>query len=597
LFIEEMTKAVLEADSQRAAERTVAAVPSPALAVPASLHASLMARLDRLGPAKEVAQIGAAIGREFSHALLAAVVRKPEPELASALDRIIAAGLLFRQGVPPYATYLFKHALVQDAAYSTLLREWRRALHARIAETLEGQFAEIAESQPELLARHCTEAGLIEMAARLWGKAGQRSLERSAYVEALEQLTRALAHIATLPATRALRREEINLQVALMNTLSNVKGMAVPETKAAVERARLLIEQAEARGEPPDDPLLLFSVLYRFWVATLVAFNGDVLRELAAQFLTFAEKQGATVPLMVGHRIMGSTLATTGDFAGALAHFDQSLGLYDPAEHRPLAARFGHDTRVSALYWRAVALWVRGFPEKALADTNQVLKDAREIGEAATLMAALRFASIPHIFCGNYTTANALLNELVVLADEKAALFWKARGMSHQGCVLALTGEASHAVQMLTSGITAWRSTGATLWMPLYLSYLARAYAELGQFDDACRSVGEAITAVKTTKETWCEAEVNRIAGEIALRSPEPDAVKAEGYFARALAVAREQRAKSWELRASMSMARLWRDQGERDEALLGPIYGWFTEGFDTLDLKEAEALLDALAS
>ena len=251
LFVEEMTKAVLEAESQGAAEHTVGAVPSPALAVPASLHASLMARLDRLGPAKEVAQIGSAIGREFSHALLAAVVRKPEAELGSALDRLVAAGLLFRQGVPPHATYLFKHALVQDAAYGTLLREPRRALHARIAETLESQFGEIAESQPELLARHCTEAGLIEKAALLWGKAGERSLERSALVEAIEQLTRALDLIAALPATPKLRREQIRLQVALITPLMHVKGYAAPETKAAEEQARLLIEQAEALGELP----------------------------------------------------------------------------------------------------------------------------------------------------------------------------------------------------------------------------------------------------------------------------------------------------------------------------------------------------------
>ena len=304
-----------------------------------------MARLDRLGPAKEVAQIGAAIGREFSHALLAAVVRKPEAELASALDRLIAAGLLFRQGVPPHATYLFKHALVQDAAYGTLLREPRRALHARIAETLESQFAEIAESQPELLARHCTEAGLIEKAAGLWGKAGQRSLERSALVEAVEQLTRALDQIATLPATPALRREQIKLQVALITPLMHVKGYAAPETKAAVERARLLIEQAEALGEPPEDPLLLFSVLYGFWVANFVAFNGDVMRELAAQFLALAEKQGATVPLMIGHRLMGISLLLTGDIAEGRAHFDQAIALYDPAEHRPLATRFGQDAQ------------------------------------------------------------------------------------------------------------------------------------------------------------------------------------------------------------------------------------------------------------
>src|SRR6202050_5571254 len=259
LFVEEMTKAVLEAEGEGEARRTVAAVPSPALAVPASLHASLMARLDRLGPAKDAAQIGAAIGREFSHALLGAVMRKPEPEFQSAVDRLIAAGLLFRQGVPPHATYLFKHALVRDAAYGTLLREPRRSLHACIAEALESQFADIAENQPELLARHCTEAGLIEKAAGLWSKAGQRSLARSALVEATEQLTRALGQIATLPATPALRREQIKLQVALANALMHVKGYAAPESKAAIERARLFIAQAEALGETPEDPLLLFS--------------------------------------------------------------------------------------------------------------------------------------------------------------------------------------------------------------------------------------------------------------------------------------------------------------------------------------------------
>ena len=234
-----------------------------------------MARLDRLGPAKEVAQIGAAIGREFSHALLAAVVRKPEAELRSALDRLIAAGLLFRQGVPPHATYLFKHALVQDAAYGTLLREPRRALHARIAETLESQFAEIAENQPELLARHCTEAGLIEKAAGLWGKAGQRSLARSALVEAAEQLTRALAQIATLSPTPALRREAIKLQVAFATVLFHVKGYTSPETIAAFERADAMIEQAEALGERPEgeDALLRFSVLYGQWTGNFTAGN------------------------------------------------------------------------------------------------------------------------------------------------------------------------------------------------------------------------------------------------------------------------------------------------------------------------------------
>jgi class 3 adenylate cyclase/predicted ATPase len=600
LFVEEMTKAVLEAGSEGEARRTVAAVPSPALAVPASLHASLMARLDRLGPAKEVAQIGAAIDREFSHALLAAVARKPEAELSAALERLIVAGLLFRQGVPPHATYLFKHALVQDAAYGTLLREPRRALHARIAETLESQFAEIAESQPELLARHCTEAGQIEKAAVLWGKAGQRSLERSALVEAAAQFTRALAQIATLPGTPALRREQIKLQVALISPLIHVKGHAAAETKAATEQARLLIEQAEALGEPPEDPLLLFSVLYGFWVANYVAFNGDAMCNFAAQFLALAEKQGATVPLMIGHRLMGTSLLVTGGIAEGRAHLDQAMSPYDLAEHRPLATRFGQDHGVTILSNRSLALWLLGYPEAALADSDQALRDAREIGQAATLMFALVITSFyTHVPCGNYAAAMAQLDEAVALAGEKGALLWKALGISVQGSLFALTGKAPDAIQMITSGITASRSTGATLWVPFYLSCLARAHADLGQFDDAWRCIGEAMTAVETTKEKWCEAEIHRVAGEIALKSPEPDAAKAQAYFDRALAVARAQQAKSWELRAAMSLARLWRDQGKRDEAhdLLAPIYGWFTEGFDMLDLKEAKALIDELGA
>ena len=595
LFVEEMTKAVLEAESEGEARRTAAAVPSPALAVPASLHASLMARLDRLGPAKEVAQIGAAIGREFSHALLAAVVRKPEAELGSALERLVAAGLLFRQGVPPHATYLFKHALVQDAAYSTLLREPRRALHARIAEILGSQFADIAERQPELLARHCTEAGQIEKAAGLWGKAGQRSLERSALVEAAEQLTRALTQIAVLPVTPALRREQINLQVALINPLMHVKGYAAPETKAAVERARLLIEQAKALGETLEDPLMLFSVLYGFWAVNYIAFNGDPVRELATQFLALAEKQRATIPLMIGHRLMGTSLLFTGDIGEGRVHYNRAIALYDPAAHRPLAMRFGQDVRVSTLSFRSLALWALGYPEAALADVAHALKDAREIGQAVTLMYALTATSLTHAYCGNYAATNAQSDEIVALADDKGAVLWKAFGALNQGCALAMTGKASDAVQIITSGIAVWRSTGATVWTPLFQSHLASAYAELGQLDDALRCIGEAMTTVETTRERWYEADVHRIAGEIALKSPKADAAKAETYFERALAVSRAQQAKSWELRAAMSMARLWRDQGKRRQArdLLAPVYGWFTEGFDTLDLKEARALLD----
>ncbi len=597
LFVEEMTKAVLEAGSEDKARRVASAPPWPALSVPASLQASLMARLDRLGSAREVAQVGAAIGREFSHALLAAIVQKPTTELGQALDCLTKAGLLLRQGAPPHTTYLFKHALVQDAAYGTLLREQRRALHARIADTLESGFEEIAEREPELLARHNTEAGVIEKAAILWGKAGQRSLARSALIEAATQLSRALDQIAGLPSTPALRREQIRLQVALINSLMHVKGYAAPETKAAVQTAHLLIEKAEAVGEPPSDPLVLFSILYGFWGASYVAFNGCAARGLAEQFLALAEKDGATVPLLIGHRIMGSSLLLTGDIAGSRDHFDHALTLYDPVKHRELATRFGQDIGVSILMFRSCALWLLGYPEAAIADADRAVADARQIGHAASLMLAL--ANLSHMLCGHYPTAKTMVDELVALADDKSAVWWKALGMCEQGYLCSPTGEASNAIHLITSALAVWKSTGSTVFVPMALLHLASAYAEVGLLDDAWRCVGEAMTAVEVTEERWFEAAIHQKAGEIALMSHNPDATKAAAHFERALVVARKQQAKSLELRATTSIARLWRDQGKVQQArqILDPIYRWFTEGFDTCDLKEAKALLDSLAS
>ena len=505
LFVEEMTKAVLEAGSEEEAQRTAATVPSTALAVPASLHASLMARLDRLGAAREVAQIGAAIGREFSHALLGAVISKPETDFGSALERLIGAGLLFRQGMPPHVTYLFKHALVQDAAYGTLLREPRRAIHARIAQTLEGRFPDIAETQPELLARHCTEAGLIEKAANFWGKAGQRSLARAALIEGTEQIKRALYQIATLPATLALRGEEIKLEVAFANAL-----------------------------------------------------------------------------------------ALTGDLVGGKEHYDRALAIYDPGEHGPLTTRSGRDIGVTLLSVRSGCVWQLGYTAASRNDAELAVKNARETGQAATLMYPLLYSVVNHIRCGNYVAANRQVDELLALADERGAPFWKALGTAVRGWLFAETGNASDAVAAITSGITSLRSTGAALYEPWHLWYLAMAYAELGQPDDARRCIDDAIDKVERSKEKWCEAEVHRIAGEIALKAPQRDAAKAEKHFERALTVARQQQAKSWELRAAMSLARLWRDQGKVQQAreLLAPVYGWFTEGFDTRDLKEAKVLL-----
>jgi class 3 adenylate cyclase/predicted ATPase len=596
LFVEEMTKAVLEAEGEGAAARAIAAVPSPSLAVPASLHASLMARLDRLGPAKAIAQIGAAIGREFSHALLAFVARLPDQELAAALDRLLQSGLMSRQGEPPDSTYLFKHALVQDAAYGTLLREPRRALHARIVEGLELHFSSVAESQPELLARHCTQAGLTEKAARLWGKAGERSLARSALSEAEAQLTRALAEIAAPRGTPALRREQIKLQVALANALMHSKGYAASETKAAFQQARIFVERTEALGEPLEDPLVLFSVLYGFWAANFIAFNGETLGKLARQFLTLAEKQRAAVPIVIGHRLVGVSLLHDGDLKRGREHFDRAIALYDRPSHRPFATRFGLDIGTIPKAWRALTLWLLGYPVAAQEGADRAIEDARELGHVPTLMSTLSTTSWTSIFAGNYVEAIARADELLGLADETGSSLWKSIGMLFRGIACAATG-APNAAQQLTLALSLFRSTGAALTISYFLSVLGKANAGLGQLDDAWRCIAEATAAVEATGEKWHEAEIHRTAGEIALMSSTPDAAKAQAYFERALEIARAQQARSWELRAATNLARLWRDQGGRREAhdLLAPVYGWFTEGFDTLDLKEAKALLAEL--
>jgi predicted ATPase len=369
---------------------------------------------------------------------------------------------------------------------------------------------------------------------------------------------------------------------------------------AAAERARSLIEQAGALGESPEDPLLLFAVLYGIWRAAAEAFNGDALRDLAEQFLVLAEKKGAALPLMVGHRIMGvSLLVVTSNLVESRDHFDRAIALYDPVQHRALAARFGHDIGAAILAFRSLAQWLLGYGEGAAANADQALEHGRNSGQVGTLMYVLFFISPLHLLMDNYATAVAQAQELLALAEDKRASLWIAGARLFQGCILASTGKPSDSVRLITSGLATWQGTGATFWLPLYESYLAKAHAELCQFVDAWRCIDEAMRAVETTKETMFEAEVHRIAGEIEIMSPERDAAKAETYFEHALAVARKQQAKSFELRAAMSMARLWRDQGKREATrnLLAPVYNWFTEGFDTLDLKEAKRLLNELAS
>jgi class 3 adenylate cyclase/tetratricopeptide (TPR) repeat protein len=497
LFVEEVTRLLLEGEQ------------GGVQAIPPTLQQSLTARLDRLGSAREVAQIAAVIGRDFSYSLVRAVAKMEDEALHTALERLAEADILLVQGLPPEAEYRFKHALIQDAAYENLLKSRRQALHRRTAEVLCDQFADTAAAEPAVLAHHFTQAGLSEPAIEWWRTAGQRSLARAALVEANEQLKRALDQIATLPATPHLRREEIKLQVAFANAL-----------------------------------------------------------------------------------------ALAGDFVDGKEHYDRALAIYDPVEHRSLTTRSGRDVGVAILSARAACLGMLGYPVVSREDGELAIKNARETGHATTLMFALHHAGFNHFHRQNYAAAIAPVDELIALADERRALYWKAAGTGVRGCLFAVSGKASDAVLTITSAISSLRSTGAFLYEPMYLSLLALAHADLGQFDEAWRCIGEAIERVERSKEKWCEAEVHRIAGEIELKSPQPDAAKAETCFERALAVARQQQARDWELRAAMSMARLWRDQGKPQQAheLLALVYNWFTEGHDTLALKEAKSLLAELA-
>ena len=588
LFVEEMTKAVLEAGDEGAAEQTVAAVPSPALAVPASLHASLMARLDRLGPAKEVAQVGAAIGREFSHALLAAVARKPEIELGSALDRLIEAGLLFRQGVPPEAAYLFKHALVQDAAYGTLLREPRRALHARIAETLESQFAEIAENQPEVLARHFAEAGMSETAIQYWSKAGERALQRSANAEAAAHLTSA---IELVPKGGGESRLELRLQMALGSAARAIHGHAAPETLRVYTRAHDLLDETVPAKEQ-------MAVLYGLYAVTFTRGEYAAARPVAEQALAVAALESDPEATAFANRMMGIVDWATGDFLAAAPRLRRVAELYAAESGNVTDLRYSQDHSVFSLSMLALALWPLGFVDQAIEAASKALARAQQINHAMTTAFALIFGSTLCEFIrtdplrGGHLFDEAL--DYCVNKDLRTYFPWS---RFYGGLSLINRGQLDQGLEMMRGAMAAAKKINSKmLWTP-HLGSLALALARAGQAEAALDLLSEALAAVEDMDERMFEAELHRIIGDVLLSVQRQG--EAEVEFTRAIAIARQQQAKSWELRASMSLARLWRDQGKVQQAreLLAPVYGWFTEGFDTRDLKEAKALLEELGS
>ena len=588
LFVEEMTKAVLEAESEGEARRTAGAVPSRTLAVPASLHASLMARLDRLGPAKEVAQIGAAIGREFSHALLAAVVRKPEAELVSALDRLIAAGLLFRQGVPPHANYLLKHALVQDAAYGTLLRSSRKQLHGRIATTLESHFSEIVVAEPHLLAQHYAEAGFYEKAISYWLKAGAQALARSAMLEAEALLRKGLILVSRLTDSVSRQEYELDLQIALGRVLSQTQGFHTQAAGEAYSRARQLCDELKR-------PRKLLPILYGQWVNCFVGADFKQAKQFAAEMLKLGELGDDVITRVVGYRASGGTSLFLGDFPVARACLEQGLELYDPAQRRLYGELTSVDTHVALLGYLSQTLASCGQLDQARSHCDEAIAEARDTSHAPTLAHILSQAWRTG-WCA-HSDPSVLLryaDELLALSADRELAFWHTVGSVSRGWCLAMSGSGEQGISLLTDGLS---DLSTTAFGPVVLTMLADASRILRQPGVGLAHLAQAERQAEATDLGWCQCEILRTRG--VLLTLTGDRVAAEASFRDAIALAQMQSAKFFELRAALDLARHWRDQGKRAEArdLLAPVYGWFTEGFDTLDLKEAKALLDALAA
>jgi predicted ATPase/class 3 adenylate cyclase len=592
LFVEELTKTVLESGLLKdAGDRYELAGPLPPLAIPATLHDSLLARLDRLAPVKEIAQIGAMIGREFSHALLAAVADWCEADLQTALDQLVQTELLFRRGSPPEATYSFKHALVQDAAYGTLLKRRRQHLHARIARVLEEQFSEQAEAQPELLAQHFSQAGLRNEAISYWQRAGESASTRSAQAEAVRHFKNALEQLEGLPESAARAGKELDLQIALGTALIAARGFAAPETGYAYARARVLARQH-------GNPARLFPVLYGQWVFHTVRAELQAARNLAKEMLHLSEEQTDRSEVLIAHRMVGYVDLLLGRPASARAHLQQVLALYDPERHRSLVSLYAYEPRAAASAYLPVVYLLLGYPERALQLSEEALATARQSSHLVTLCFALHARCWFHQIAMDYRSLRRWAEELIALTVEHGFPYWLTYARVLYGWTHTQEASKQDGRAEMLQAFAEYQATGARLYMPYFTALLAHAGAVRGDMAEGLRLLSDAIARVDETGERWFKAELYRLHGDVLLHLPEPDQAGAEAAFSQALVSARQHGTKLWELRAATSLARLWAEQGERAPAhdLLAPVYGWFTEGFDTADLKDARALLDELS-
>ncbi len=611
LFVEELTKMVLESGLLREEEGGYVEAHGrallPPLAIPATLQDSLMARLDRLSTVRETAQLGATLGREFTYELLQAVSPLDEATLQKDLARLVEAELLYQKGLPPQAQYVFKHALIQETAYQSLLKSKRQQYHRQIAQVLEERLPEAKEIQPELLAYHYTEAGLRREAIFYWQKAGQKAVERSAHVEAGSHLTKGLELLETLPDSPERTQQELTLQIALGMSLTASKGYAVPEVGTVYTRARELCRQI---GKAPQ----LFPALSGLWRFYLQRAELQAARELGEECLSLAQQLHDPARLLRAHNILGVTLSYLGELPSAREHLEQAIALYSPQQQRSLAVV--QDPMVACLSYTAWVLWYLGYPDQALKRNYEALTLAQELSHPYSLAQALFFAAELHHLRQEAQAVQERAETVITLAAEQGFPFWLAQGTSLRGWALVKQGQRrEEGIAQIRQGLAVYRDTGAELGRPYYLAELAEACGLVGQAEEGLRVLAEALAEVHKSRE-FSEGELFRLKGELTLQQfqvsnsklqvpnpqhliPNPQVeAEAEACFQKAIAIARRQSAKSWELRATVNLSRLWQQQGKKEEARqqLEAIYDWFTEGFDTPDLQEARALLQELS-
>jgi class 3 adenylate cyclase/predicted ATPase len=593
LFVEELTKTVLESGLLcDAGDRYIIAGPLPPPAIPTTLHDSLMARLDRLSPIKEIAQIAAAIGREFSYRLLNSVASTSEALLKGALAQLTAAELIFVRGEPPHSRYVFKHALVQDAAYSSLLRGKRQQLHSRIAEVLEEQFADTVETQPELVAHHFEQAGISGPAIEYLRKAGQRAIERSANAEAIGHLKHALELLQSLPDNSDHKRAALELEVMLGQAMIAGRGYAAPETMEILLRAKKLMTESTA-------PSQRFAILYGIWACYYVGGEVAMQQVTAAEFLAEAERHGDTAALCLAHRALGTTYLTMGEFTAGRGHLEQARKLYDPEHHPRFRFQYGQDIGATALCYLCWALWHLGYVDQASDVAAEAVKRAEAISHPHTLAYTLCHArGMMDVFRRRPEETQSYAAVVKSLCSEHGFPFWAAGGQILDGWAGACQGEIDAGIDALRGGLAAWRKTGARLWLPIFLALEAEVHAKAGRNDAALQAVDQALATSEETGERWAVPEVLRMKAGLLGSSGRAEADEIESLLTKSLEVARRQHALCWELRTACDLARLWQRQGRNKDALklVQSVYAQFTEGFETADLQEAKALVESLS-